>query len=101
MKALKNGSDYKRCSGFVEVEACRSDKYNEVTLKVAECLEIPKKRNQSYALFKMNGTRILDKDLSINKKKKPWLMGNYLTCVKKSAAQLKLGIGIISIPKEV
>ena len=57
-------------------------------LKTAECLHLAPKLNESLALFKMNGTRILNKDVCVNKKK-PWLMGNYLLCIKKSAAQLK------------
>ena len=95
MEPVKQGGDYKRCSGFVEIEVLRTDKYDEVTMKISDCLGLSLQENESYALFKMNGARILDKDLSVHGKQKPWLIGNYLSHVKKSAAQLKLGIGII------
>ncbi len=82
MSETKQGQ-YKRNSGFVEVEGCKADKYDDVTRKVAEALEmIFEENNEFFALFKLNGTRILDKELTINKKKRPWLIGNYLGFVK-------------------
>ena len=93
--------DYKRSTGFVEIEVLRADGYNEVTTKIAECLEIFTDGDDFLALFKLNGSRIIDKELTINGKKRPWLIGNYLSFVKKSAAQLKLGIGICRRNKEV
>ena len=62
--------------------------YHEVSEKTAEYLHLTPKLNESLALFKMNGTRILDKDVCVNKKK-PWLMGNYLLCIKKSGCSAK------------
>lgn len=98
MSETKKG-DYKRCSGFVEVEVCKADNYEAVTRKIAECIELSLEDDQYLALFKLNGTRILNKELTINRIKRPWLIGNYLSFVKKSASQVKFGIGICS--KEV
>ncbi len=100
MSATKKG-DYKRSSGYVEVEVLKSDSYEETTRKIAECLEFNVEAKECLALFKLNGTRILDKELSINKKKKPWLIGNYMCFLKKSAGQVKLGIGTILKVSEV
>ena len=68
MELVKQGDDYKRCSGFVEIEVLRTDKYDEVTMKISDCLGLSLQENESYALFKMNGARILDKDLSMASK---------------------------------
>ena len=66
MKAMRRSGDFKRCSGFIEVNATRNDSYREVSEKAAECLHLTPKLNESLALFKMNGTRILDKDVCVN-----------------------------------
>ena len=99
MEKLKNGS-YKRSSGFVEIAAFRFDSYTDVTTKISNCLELDVEPGESLALFKMNGSRIINNDLTIHKKKKPWLIGNYLSCIKKSAAQFKLGIATVVDPKQ-
>ena len=39
MSETKSG-DYKRCSGFVEVEVSKADNYEIVIRKIADCLEI-------------------------------------------------------------
>lgn len=93
MSETKSG-DYKRCSGFVEVEVSKADNYEIVIGKIADCLEINVQDDEYLALFKLNGTRILNKELTINKIKRPWLIGNYLSFIKKSASQVKFGIGI-------
>ena len=96
MSETKKGDD-KRCSGFVEV--CKADNYEAVTRKIAECMELSMEDDQYLVLFKLNGTRILNKELKFNRIKRPWSIGNYLSFVKKSASQVKFGIGICS--KEV
>ena len=63
-------------------------------MKISDCLEFSIQENESYALFKMNGARITDKDLSVHGKQKIWQIGSYLSHEKKSAVQLKLGISI-------
>ena len=37
----------------------------------------------------MGPESLTDKELAINKKKKPWLIGNYLSFLKKSSGQVK------------
>ncbi len=93
----KRGGDYKRCSGFVEVEVAKSDNYSSVTTKISDWLGLPDlEENECFALFKLNGSRIMNKDVSVHGNCKPWLIGNYLSHVKKSASQLKLGIGVLN-----
>ena len=40
MKAMRRSVDFKRCSGFVEVDETRNDSYHEESEKAAECLYI-------------------------------------------------------------
>ncbi len=79
----------------------KSDSYEETTRKIAECLKFNVEAEECLALFKLNGTEILDKELSINKRKKPWLIGNCLCFLEKSAGQVKLRIGTILKLSEV
>ena len=102
MTESKKKGGYTRSSGYVEVEVLRCSSYEETTRKIAECLEINiAEATEDLALFKLNGTRILDKELTINNKKRPWLIGNYLSYLKKSSTQVKFGIGIIRKTLEV
>ena len=94
----KRGGDYKRCSGFVEVEVSKSDNYSSVTKKISDCLGLPDlEENKCFALFKLNGSRIMNKDVSVHRNCKPWIIGNCLSHVKKSASNVKLGIGVIGV----
>ena len=38
------------------------------------------------------GAVILNEDVMVNKKKRPWTLGSYLSLLKKSAGAVKLGI---------
>ena len=58
-------------------------------------LKLPPKEGKSATLFKFNGARILNADLIINGTKKKWTLGNYLLMLKKSANNIKMGIGYV------
>ena len=77
------------------MEVLKFDDYNEVTSKISDWLGLSVQENECFALFKVNGSRILNREVSVHGKFKPWLIGNYLSHVKKSAAQVKLGIGVL------
>lgn len=70
MQPGKKGSEYKRSSGLVEIEVLRSATYDQVTLKIAEDFGLSLEENEAFALFKMNGSRILDKDYTCSWKTK-------------------------------
>ena len=48
------------------------------------------------ALFKMNGARISNEFITLDKKEKPWTVGNYLWMLKKSQHSVKIGVGYVS-----
>ena len=49
MSETRSG-DYKRCSGFVEIEVSKADNYEIVIRKIAACLEIEKSDVYSYGI---------------------------------------------------
>ena len=67
MTVTTNGN-YKRSSGYVEVEVSKCDKYSDVTRKIAATFEVEVEANELLALFKIKGTRILNKELTVNSK---------------------------------
>ena len=48
------------------------------------------------SLFKLNGARILDEEITVGGKTKPWTMDNYILLMKKSPNNIKLGVGCIT-----
>ena len=49
-------------------------------------------------LFKLSGARILNEQVSVNEKNRPWTVGNYLAMLRKGAASVKMGVGSIAVP---
>ena len=47
---------------------CKADNYEAVTRKIAEWIELSLEDDQYLALFKLNGTLILNKELKIELK---------------------------------
>ena len=82
---------------YVEVEACRSDNYKVFVEKAAKKCKMTHVRGKFLQLFKMNGAQILNEEMKLNGKCKPWTLGNYLLLMKKSPSNVKLGIGQVSV----
>ena len=54
------------------------------------------------SLFKMNGARLLDENVTVKGNQKPWTLGNYLLLMRKSPSNVKLGVGYFSpLPENV
>ena len=82
---------------FIEIEARRSDTYEEFARRAALALYITVPPNSGkLTLFKAsNGAAILCKDVNIKGKTKHWTLGNYLLLLKKSASCTKIGCGVM------
>ena len=80
-------------SSYVEVEAFRNDTYEVFVSKAARKCKLRHEKHKLLSLFKLNGARILNEDLNVNGKIKSWTLGNYLTLLKKSPSNVKLGVG--------
>ena len=70
-----------------------TDSYTVFATKASVKLGLKLNKKKSLSLFKLNGTRILDEDVTIRGKLKPWTIGNYLLLIKKSPSNVKLGVG--------
>ena len=77
------------------MEASREDDYLTLAQKAALKCEMPCRRGKLLSLFKSNGARILNEDITIKGKKKPWSLGRYLQLLKKAPHNTKIGIGYV------
>lgn len=97
MEENRQGVYVKSKSSFVEIEAHRSDTYRSFVDKAARKLKMGYRSGNMLSLFKMNGARVLNEEINLNGKDKPWTLGNYLLKMKKSPTSVKLGIGYVFI----
>lgn len=98
MELSKRGI-FTRSKSFVEVDAYRRDSYETIAERAAKKCHLNYTRDKVLSLFKLNGARILNEPITINGKVKPWTMGTYMQLLKKSAGNIKLGVGYI-IPED-
>lgn len=49
--------------------------------------------NKELSLFKLNGARVLDNEITISGRQRSWTLGNYLQLLKKSPSAVKMGVG--------
>lgn len=82
-----------KCGSLIEINACRGDSYSVIACKAAKKCRLAHVENKTLSLFKLNGVLILDEEVTINGKIRPWTLGNYLLLMKKSSANIKLGVG--------
>lgn len=90
MEHLGKGK-FNQVSGHREVQLARDDTYLAVVAMAAGALKL--KDLGALSLFRQNGTVILNGSLTVKGARKPWTIGNYLLAIKKSAHQIKLGVG--------
>lgn len=85
----------KRTQPLEITTACRSDTYLSFAQKAAAALNIkpPSNSSSSLCLFKVTGgAKIVDSELIINEEVRPWTLGNYLSLLKKSSANVQIGV---------
>ena len=97
MKPSKGGT-FRRASNHFEMEAMKDDDYNAFAQRAAEACSISTKKGMVLTLFKMNGAVIRDVPMMLKgyRKEKSWTIGNYLQLMRKSASQVKIGVGLMS-----
>ena len=83
-------------NAIVEMKAYRSDSYASFVKRAADKLNLRIEKNKILSLFKLNGARVLDEDIVVKCRQKPWTLGNYLLLMKKSPATTKMGIGYLA-----
>lgn len=83
---------------FLEIEARRSDNYAAFAGRAARKCDIKSDKNMELSLFKLNGARVLDSEVTIKGKQKPWTLGNYLLLMKKAPSAVKMGVGHVIVP---
>ena len=82
---------------YVEIEAYKSDTYSKFVKRAAlKCRLESNRKDKELSLFKINGARVLDCDVSVKSKPRPWTLGNYLGLLKKSPTAVKLGVGYLA-----
>ena len=97
MTESKSGSFIRSRNPFVEVEGYRSDSYTTFTKRAAHKLSLRGEKGKYVSLFRLNGARVLDEEVTVKGKGKPWTLGNYLLLMKKSPNHVKMGIGYVSM----
>ena len=97
MKPNKVGTFHK-ASNHVEMEALKDDDYDAFMKRAVEACNISAKEGKVLTLFKMNGAVIRDVPVMLKGycSERPWTIGNYLQLMKKSASQVKIGIGLMN-----
>lgn len=91
----RQGVYSKSKSPYIEMSVRRSDCYKRVAKRAAKKCQLVYQGSKTLSLFKLNGARILDEEITIGGKVKPWTMGNYILLMKKSPNHIKLGIGCV------
>ena len=97
MTETKSGAFIRSRNPFVEVEGYRRDSYSTFIKRAAHKLSLHGQKGKYVSLFRLNGARVLDEEVTVKGKTKPWTLGNYLLLMKKSPNHVKMGIGYVSI----
>jgi len=87
-------------SPLLEIKANKGDSYEGFVSKAAKNCQLKAEQGKILQLFKMNGARILNETVSVNGKKKPWTVGNYLAMLHRSPTSIKLGVGYVAAPDD-
>lgn len=96
MQEGRQGVYGKTKSPYIEMGVRRSDCYKAVAERAAKKCHLIYQESKTLSLFKLNGARILDEEITIGGKTKPWTLGNYILLMKKSPNNIKLGVGCIT-----
>ena len=99
MIQTKNGRYVRQNTPCVEMDVSKDTSYHTFCLLAADKLKLEGVRSKELepCLFKMNGSMVLDDDITLKGCNKPWTIGRYLLLLKKSAQNVKFGIGIVEM----
>ena len=77
-------------------DAQRSDDYISFAIKAANALDLLPLPSSYLCLFKAAGGAVIaNKEIMVNKKLRPWSLGNYLSLLKKSPSNVKIGVAYV------
>lgn len=85
-------------SPLLEIKVKKSDSYEVFVSKAARKCQLSIQEGKSLQLFKMSGARISNEPVSINRRQRPWTIGNYLAMLQKAATNVKIGVGYTAAP---
>lgn len=96
MIEVRPGTMKRSKNPIVEIKAYRSDSYATFVKRAAGKLNLRGEKRKFLSLFKLNGARVLDEDIVVKGRHKPWTLGNYLLLMKKSPTAAKMGVGYLA-----
>ena len=88
----------------LEASALKLQMHNEVmiikiisfAIKAANALDLQPLPSSYLCLFKAAGGAVIaNKEIMVNKKLRPWSLGNYLSLLKKSPSNVKIGVAYV------
>ena len=99
MVQTKKGLYRRNNNPYIEVDVSKDSSYRSFSLIAADKLSLPGASDDSLEpyLFKVNGTMILDGDITIKGCTKAWTIGRYLQLLKKAAYHVKIGVGLVEM----
>lgn len=100
MEEGRQGLYSKTKSPYIEMSARRSDCYRAIANRAAKKCHLICHGSKTLSLFKLNGAQILDEEVIVSGKTKPWTIGNYMLLMKRSPSKTKLGVGQVT-PSDV
>ena len=84
---------YVRCGDYVEVRVPKTASYSQVVSHALEVLDVEEDEEDEGeakpCMFRIDGTMVPDSPVN----NLPWTVARYLKSLRKSAGQLKLGVG--------
>ncbi len=99
MVQTKKGLYGRSNNPYIEMDISKDSSYSIFAFTAADKLSIPHASDHSLEpyLLKINGTMILDGDITIKGCTKAWTIGRYLQLIKKSAHNVKIGVGLVEV----
>ena len=99
MIQTKKGRYVRENTPCVEMDVSKDASYSIFCSLAANKLKLEgsHKKELEPCLFKMNGSIVFDDDITLKGCDKPWTIGRYLLLLKKSAQNVKFGIGIVEM----
>ena len=99
MEKNKRKNVHKKNGGYFEMKAHRSNNYQTLLERMKRKFPSISSKKKCH-LFRSNGARIENEDLTIREASKPWTLGGYLRYLHVSPDVLRLGIGFESSSEE-
>ena len=94
-KSRKGG--FTKDGDFTEIRIEKSSSYDHVAAVAAEAIDLASEDDDDSEmelyLFRTDGTVVPNQPITLAKESVPWTLQHYLKSLKKTAAQINLGVG--------